>query len=133
MQLNVTTDYAIRTVLYLALKNEQATSNEIATAMGIPPGYILKITHKLVAAGIIARTVGAHGGFCLAKKETEISLWEIINLLESPAKLNRCLEADKYCSRFATENCPVRAFYCELQELIEKKLQAMTIASLLHG
>lgn len=33
MQLNVTTDYAIRTVLYLAIKDELATSNEIAMAM----------------------------------------------------------------------------------------------------
>lgn len=44
MQLNVTTDYAIRTVLYLAIKDELATSNEIAMAMGIPPSYVLKIT-----------------------------------------------------------------------------------------
>lgn len=58
MQLNVTTDYAIRTVLYLAVKDELATANEIATAMGIPPSYVLKITRKLVAAGIIKRIVG---------------------------------------------------------------------------
>lgn len=70
----------------------------------------------------------------LAKKPTEISLYEIINVLEATTKLNRCLEVGRYCSsRFATENCPVRAFYCELQSLIEKKLQAMTVASLLHG
>lgn len=61
MQLNVTTDYAIRTVLYLAIKDELATSNEIAMAMGIPPSYVLKITSKLVAAGIIKRIVGAQG------------------------------------------------------------------------
>ena len=133
MQLNVTTDYAIRTVLYLAIKDELATSNEIAMAMGIPPSYVLKITSKLVVAGIIKRIVGAQGGFLLAKKPTEISLYEIINVLEATTKLNRCLEAGRYCSRFATENCLVRAFYCELQSLIEKKLQAMTVASLLHG
>ena len=133
MQLNVTTDYAIRTVLYLAIKDELATANEIATAMGIPQNYVLKITSKLVAAGIIKRIVGAKGGFLLAKKQTEISLYEIINVLEATTKLNRCLEADKYCSRFATENCPVRAFYCELQGLLENKLQATTIASLLQG
>ena len=61
MQLNVTTDYAIRTVLYLAIKDELATSNEIAMAMGIPPSYVLKITSKLVVAGIIKRIVGAQG------------------------------------------------------------------------
>ena len=81
MELNVKTDYAIRTVLYLAIKNELATANEIATAMGIPPSYVLKITRKLVVAGIIKRIVGAKGGFLLAKKQTEISLYEIINVL----------------------------------------------------
>lgn len=69
MQLNVTTDYAIRTVLYLAIKDELATSNEIAMAMGIPPSYVLKITSKLVVAGIIKRIVGAQGAFCWLKSQ----------------------------------------------------------------
>lgn len=34
MQLNVTTDYAIRIVLYLAIKKEITTSKEIGSAMG---------------------------------------------------------------------------------------------------
>lgn len=69
MQLNVTTDYAIRTVLYLAIKDELATSNEIAMAMGIPPSYVLKITSKLVVAGIIKRIVGAQAAFCWLKSQ----------------------------------------------------------------
>lgn len=69
MQLNVTTDYAIRTVLYLAVKDELATANEIATAMGIPPSYVLKITRKLVAAGIIKRIVGQRAAFCWPKSK----------------------------------------------------------------
>ena len=47
--------------MYLAIKDELATSNEIAMAMGIPPSYVLKITSKLVVAGIIKRIVGAQG------------------------------------------------------------------------
>ena len=67
----------------------------------------------------------------LAKKPTEISLYEIINVLEATTKLNRCLEVGRYCSRFATENCPVRGFYCKLQEELEKSLKKMTIKRLL--
>jgi|GEM_PF-1665194 len=50
MQINVTTDYAIRAVLYLAIQNKVTTSNDIASAMGIPNSYILKITNKLLAS-----------------------------------------------------------------------------------
>ena len=37
-------------------------AKEIGAAMGIPKNYVLKITHKLVEAGIIERLVGAQGG-----------------------------------------------------------------------
>ena len=46
-------------------------------------------------------------------------------------KSNRCLEEDEYCSRFATENCPVRKFYTKLQNELERKLQEITIKALL--
>lgn len=132
MQLNVTTDYAIRIVLYLAIRGELVNSESIASAMGIPPNYVLKVTKKLVLAGIVGRVVGAQGGFLLAKRTEKISLYEIINLMEPTTKFNRCLEEDKYCSRFATENCPVRFFYSGLQKLLETKLQEMTVADLLQ-
>ena len=81
MQLNVTTDYAIRIVLYLAIKKEITTSKEIGAAMGIPKNYVLKITHKLVEAGIIERLVGAQGGFSLAQKIDDITLLDILNIM----------------------------------------------------
>lgn len=133
MQLNITTDYAIRIVFYLAIREELVNSTAIASAMGIAPGYVLKIAKKLVQAGITDRVIGAHGGFLLAKRPEKISLYEIINVMEPTTKLNRCLEEDKYCSRFATQNCPVRFFYSGLQQLLETKLQAMTVADLLNN
>ena len=131
MQLNITTDYAIRAVLYLALRQELVTAGEISAAMGIPKSYILKITQKLVQAGSFTRTVGKLGGFMLAKNAEEITLYEIINLMEPTSKINRCLEEDRYCSRFAADNCPVRNFYCLLQNEREGKLKAVTVAALL--
>lgn len=133
MQINITTDYAIRIVLYLAIRKELVSSVDIAYAMGIQPGYVLKITRKLVNAGILLRVVGSHGGFLLAGSAEQIALYDIIELMESTTKLNRCLEEDEYCSRFATANCPVRKFYCNLQEQIERNLKEITIAGLLNN
>lgn len=82
MQLNVTTDYAIRIILYLALRKEITTSKEIAAAMSIPQNYVLKITHKLVEAGLIKRLVGVQGGFSLDKTVDEITLLDIISIME---------------------------------------------------
>lgn len=43
MQLNVTTDYAIRTVLYLGQCKKIASATEISNEMGIPRGYLEKV------------------------------------------------------------------------------------------
>jgi len=131
MQFNITTDYAIRTVLYLAIRNEIVTSKEIAESMGIPLYYLFKITAKLVKVGILQRFQGVNGGFMLQKTPEQITLYDIIEALESTTKINRCLEEDKYCSRFATDNCPVRNFYVKTQNEIEDKLKSVTIEKLL--
>ena len=46
MQLNVTTDYAIRTVLYLGQCKKIASATEISNEMGIPRGYLEKVLSK---------------------------------------------------------------------------------------
>lgn len=131
MQFNITTDYAIRTVLYLAIKGEIATSREISDAMGIPPHYQLKLTAKLAKSGIVKRIQGVKGGFMLNMKPKDITLFAIVNTMESTTRINRCLEDDEYCSRFATKDCPVRRFYTQMQLGLEDELRGMTVASLI--
>ncbi|WP_102269702.1 RrF2 family transcriptional regulator [Massilicoli timonensis] len=132
MQLNITTDYAIRIVVYLGMTGGFAASRDISGSMGIPYGYVLKIVRKLAAAGIVTTSTGIYGGISLNKKPGDISLLDIIQTMESTAKINRYLEKDKYCSRFATETCPVRQFYCVLQDELESKLSSITVAALLQ-
>ena len=131
MQLNLTTDYAIRIVLYLATKGGIASSIEISEKMDIPQNAVLKIMRKLNRAGFTKTHIGIQGGYSMAKPAAKITLLSIINTMESTTKLNRCLEEDRFCSRFATESCPVRNFYCVLQEQLESGLSSITIEMLL--
>ena len=80
-------------------------------------------------------TIGAskNGGFAVNKPAQQIDLLSIIRIMENTVKINRCLEEDEYCSRFATATCPVRSFYCILQDELESKLSSITIKSLLDG
>lgn len=69
----------------------------------------------------------------LQKQPKDITMYAIINLFEPTTKINRCLEEDECCSRFATENCPVRKFYCKVQKQFEDSLKNATIAELLNS
>ncbi|HGH5623576.1 TPA: Rrf2 family transcriptional regulator [Clostridioides difficile] len=76
-------------------------------------------------------TTGVQGGFLFKKQPEDISLFDTINIFEPTTKLNRCLEEGRYCSRFATENCPVRKVYCKMQLRFENDLKNTSIKELL--
>lgn len=132
MQLNVTTDYAIRVILYLSAKGGIVSSRELSEKNGIPEKYILKITKILANAGLITTHKGIRGGFSIMRPAQEISLLDVITTMENTIKINRCMEKDEYCSRCATDSCPVRGFYCELQDELENKLSHISIQDLLN-
>ena len=131
MQLNITTDYAIRIVYYLALKEETITASELASVRKIPVNYISKITKKLKAAEIVQACEGIKGGYALMKKPEMISLFDIVSSMEVTMKINRCLEPDGFCSRNATDYCNVHKALLNVQKTYEDALKSVTIADLI--
>lgn len=131
MQLNITTDYAIRIVYYLALKEETIIASELASVLKIPVNYISKITKKLKAAEIVQACEGIKGGYALMKKPEMISLFDIVSSMEVTMKINRCLEPDGFCSRNATDYCNVHKALLNVQKTYEDALKSVTIADLI--
>lgn len=131
MQLKISTDYAIRIVLYLASTQTAATSAEISAQMGIPQTVIATLATPLQRAGLLSTQRGAGGGFSLCRRPEDISLHEIVNLMEGTTRINRCLAEDGFCSRNGVGTCPVHKFYTRIQSYLDAAFQDKTIASLL--
>lgn len=132
MQFNTTSDYAIRTVLYLACnQNRCCTAKEIETVMGVPARYLGKVTKKLKKSNFLETVQGNGGGYRLLKKPEQISLYDILSLTEQTMELNGCLENEFFCSRHATATCPVRKVYAQINDEVSDALKAATISKLL--
>ena len=132
MQLKISTDYAIRMTLYLAMLGAAATAVDISKAMGIPRSYIASVAKPLCDVGILCATRGVNGGFALGMPAEAITLKMIVESTEGTTRINRCLEEDHYCSRNGAETCPVRRFYSWVQEGVDEAFGRMTIAMLLQ-
>ncbi|MGI6221673.1 MAG: RrF2 family transcriptional regulator [Coriobacteriales bacterium] len=130
MQLNISTDYAIRSLLYLATCGRQASSSEIAYEMCIPDNYLYAVMGKLKKAGLAVATRGVKGGWTLTKDPSEIALLDIIEVMEGSVKMNRCLDDSRKCNREATSHCSVHAYYSELQDQLESFLGNVTLEQL---
>ena len=125
MQLKITTDYAIRIVYYLACRSEVITASELAYELKIPESYIPKITKKLKEANIITACEGIKGGYSLAKKTEDISLFDIISATEIT------LEEDGFCSRNATEHCKVHKILLDVQQTYDNLLKGIKVSEII--
>ena len=131
MQLKITTDYAVRTLVHLAKEGDRVVSSgEIASEMCIPQKYLIRLGGQLRDAGLVHAHAGQYGGYSLAKDPSKITLFEVLTLTEPTLKLNRCMEEDHFCNRGATEECPIRRFYTAIQEKWEAFLKGITLADL---
>ena len=82
MKLKITTDYAIRTLLYLAETGRVTTSVEISEAMNIPHNYLINIIRNMREGDLITTLSGAKGGCILARPSNEIRLYDVIKAME---------------------------------------------------
>ncbi len=132
MQLNQATDYAFRAVLHLASLPAGAvvSARELAEAQAIPPRFVLKIMHALTRAGLVESRRGPAGGFGLARPAAEISLLDVIEALEGPVAIHRCLAEREACNKHCTSECPVHAALRGLQDGLVAGLRRATFASL---
>lgn len=131
MQLNITTDYAIRIVLYLGQSQEKISANQISEDMCIPKGYLEKVLRKLKKASYVSADLGTKGGYYLNKGLEDITLGELIREMENTVKINRCLDADEYCSRGAETTCKIRKYYAKVQAEMEKRVFNISLKEIL--
>lgn len=130
VQLNKTTDYAVRIVYFLSDENQIFTSEEISESTGVSRGYVISILKRLSKAGLVEVIRGVKGGFRLKKKPDKISLFDVIKIMEGTICINQCLDEEENCNLHATGQCPVRKFYLSLQEQMESELRNMTFETL---
>ena len=88
MRLNARVDYALRAVVELAAALGSAarpvTAERLATGQAIPPKFLESILLQLRRGGIVHSQRGPDGGYWLARPADEITLAEVIRVIDGP-------------------------------------------------
>jgi Rrf2 family nitric oxide-sensitive transcriptional repressor len=93
VRLTVYTDYALRMLMYLAVKEEGlSTIAEIAESYGISRTHLMKVAHQLGVAGYIETVRGRQGGLRLARSPGTIGIGDVVRCTEPDMALVPCLE-----------------------------------------
>jgi Rrf2 family iron-sulfur cluster assembly transcriptional regulator len=125
-----TGEYGLRGLLFLA---KQPTDrlflvSEVSRAQKIPETYLAKIFQRLSKTGLLKSTRGLNGGFNLGKPAKDITMKQVIEALEGPIALNRCLIRQGECEE--EKKCPLHEVFEEAQEKFLEVLNRTTIEDL---
>ncbi len=116
MRVTTYTDYTLRTLMYLALREpRQVTIAEIAEAYGVSQAHLMKVVHQLGVAGDITTTRGRHGGLRLARPPSDINIGAVVRRTEQDTSLVPCFEHP--------ESCPIGSA-CVLRHALDEALAA---------
>jgi Rrf2 family protein len=122
-------DYAIRVVLDLS-RHGEARIKEIAHRQSLSPSYVGRISQRLAKTGILENRRGRLGCLGLACSPDQITLLDVIEAVDGPVKVDRCLLAPGECGRESF--CPVYKVGHEILLLGAAKLSGITFAGLLN-
>ncbi len=126
------TDYAIRCVLHLAGKKDEVMMvNEISRENNIPKSFLAKILQKLTRAEIVRSFRGVKGGYQIAKEPSELDLLNIVETIQGPLILNKCIVDRKACSR--RNACTVHPLWNIMVECMIDRLKRCSVDKLLTG
>jgi Rrf2 family protein len=85
VRISAKTDYAVRALLELAATdNPPLKRDEIAGAQAIPVKFLESILAELKHGGIVSSQRGAEGGYWLARPPEEITVAEVMRVVEGP-------------------------------------------------
>ena len=132
MKLSTRSRYGTRMMLDLAQHYEEGPVQigNIAKRQDISVKYLEQLIIPLKKAELIISFRGPKGGHMLARSPEEITVGEIVDLLEGGIDLAGCVERPEDCSR--SNRCLTRGVWKEATEAMFDKLNAVTLSKMVE-
>ncbi len=132
MKLSTRGRYGLRAMLEMALSMNEGpvVLRTIAERQGISERYLEQLLIPLKKAGLIKSIRGSQGGYVLKRDPRNITVGDIIRVLEGPIAPVECVnEADpEECKRAGY--CVTRKIWSEVRDSIIKVLESYTLEDL---
>ena len=132
MKLSTRSRYGTRMLLDMAQHYNQGPVQlgDIAKRQNISVKYLEQIIITLKKAHYVESVRGPKGGHLLAKPPEQITVAEIVALLEEGTSLVECTEHAEVCER--APRCPTRLIWQEAAQAMFDRLKAITLADLVE-
>ena len=132
MKLSTRSRYGTRMMLDLAQHYDEGPVQigAVAKREDISVKYLEQLIIPLKKANFIKSVRGPKGGHMLSKPPEEITVGEIVRILEGGINLSSCIENPEMCDR--TSSCLTRGIWEETTKAMYNKLNSVTLSKMIH-
>lgn len=133
MKISARTRYGLRILIDIAqheADDAPRSIGAISKSQYITSAFISRLAVPLKRAGLIRALRGISGGLRLAKSPEDITLLEIMEALDGPVSIHKCLTKPKSCKR--NKRCPARSIWTDLNTKIRDSLAAITLSKVMN-
>lgn len=132
MKLSTRSRYGTRMLVDMAQHYNEGPIQvgDIAKRQAISVKYLEQIIIPLKRAGYLKSIRGPKGGHVLARRPEEITVGEIVAVLERGTALVECAEKPEVCSR--SDGCLTRPLWAEAGNALFSRLGAVSLADLVR-
>lgn len=134
MKFSKKSEYGLRALIELTKAYDQPAlrRSDIAEAQQIPVGFLESILLDLKRAGILGSRPGVQGGYRLIKHPEEVSLGQVIRILDGPLAPIACVSQTAYqtcqdCPYSEDRQCPIQGVMFEVRNAIANVLDRYTL------
>lgn len=124
--------YGLRVLLDIALHQHEGpvALRDMAARQEISQKYLWQIVNPLKAAGLVNTVRGAQGGCMLAREPQQITMLDVVTILEGPVVLVDCLKDPGCCSR--SSRCAAQRAWNEVTGAMQTSMKNITLSDLMQ-
>lgn len=127
MRITQEADYAVRIIDCIARGPGRMDARSISETTGVTLRFTLKILRKLMQHHIVRSFQGVQGGYELARPPHQINMREVIEAVDGPICISRCVSDELSCSlRENKELCYYHSVFAEISQAIRSRLESVT-------
>lgn len=133
MRITLESDYALRILTAMAGYEGITDAKTIAEETSVTLRFTLKILHKLVMGEMVQSFKGSHGGYKLSRSPESITLRDVIELIDGPIAIARCLDSAEACSLNCDKTaCVYHHIFDTISIELAAKLAKITISDVIN-
>ena len=131
MKLSTKGRYGLKAMFQLAIyKNEGPVSlKTIASKQNISEQYLEQIFSSLKKSGLVKSVRGAQGGYLLVKEPKDITVGDILIVLEGPVSLSDCVLDEDVCEN--SGKCVTKVVWEKMKKGIEDVINSITLQDMI--